>query len=330
MKKVLLLEAIHGDGVQLLRRSTEVRLCPNLQPETVKREVSNAEAIIVRSIEIDRNIIEAASRLKVIGRHGAGVDNIDLETASARKIAVVNTPTANSQSVAEHVVLSMLVLTRKAISLDQAMRAGAFSDKGNSLPRLAENLGFIGGELWSKTLGVIGLGRIGRKVADICRLAFSMPVLAYDPFLPSALTNSFTGIKMVDSLESLLPFSDFITLHIPLSDQTRNLIGFKELASMKKEAFLINAARGAVVNEAALVEKLRSGGIAGAAIDVFTEAPPSADHPFFQLKNVFVTPHVAAITTDALKRMAIEVSEGVLDVLFHRHPRFLVNPSVME
>lgn len=329
MPTILLLEPIHADGITLLRGEAAVRLCPDLRPETIRREAADADAVIVRSVALGREIIESAPRLKVIGRHGAGVDNIDLETATARKIAVVNTPTANSQSVAEHVILSMLVLAKKAALLDRAMREGRFARERASLPRLAESLGFTGQELWRKTAGIVGLGRIGRKVADACRAAFAMTVLAYDPYLPSG-TEAGEGIHLVDSLHTLLRESDFVSLHLPLTPQTRGMIGTEELSVMKKEAFLINAARGGVVDEAALVEALSAGALAGAAVDVFAEEPPPADHPFFRLDNVFVTPHIAAITTDALSRMSLEVAEGVLDALHGRRPRFLVNPAALD
>lgn len=329
MKKVLLLETIDQAGMELMKGQVEIRLCPDLKFETIKREIAEVHGLIVRSFPVRKDLLSAAGRLEVIGRHGAGVDNIDVEYATGRGIAVVNTPLANGQSVAELVVTAILVLAKKAIPMDAAMRQGRLSDQSSSLPRLAEKMGFKGRELWRKTVGIIGLGRIGAKIANACHHAFEMRILAYDPFL-KAPQPDLEFVSLVEELPLLLGESDFVVLQLPLSPQSRNLIGERELKMMKKSACLINAARGGIVNEEALARALEEGTIAGAAIDVFDQEPPPADHPFFRLPNTFVTPHVASITEESLQRMALELVEGVLDMLNNRRPRHLVNPSVVR
>jgi len=324
MKKVLLFEPIHPVGIERLREEPdiEVSICADLSVPKLYEEVAGVDALIVRGSRVGRDILEAAQNLKVIGRHGTGVDNIDLETATKKSIAVVNTPQANIQSVAEHTVMCFLVLARKAIQSNEALRKGLFSGEGASLPLLAEKYGFVGQELYGQCLGIIGLGRIGRKVAQICKLAFQMDVLAYDPYVTAG--SAEVEVELVKEVDELFRRADFVSLHLPLTSATRGFVGQRELRLMKKEAFLINAARGGIVDERALVDASENGVIAGAAVDVYEQEPLPQDHPFFGCKNLFLTPHNAALTENARKRMAIDVVDGVLDVLKGRRPKYQV------
>lgn len=320
MKKVLLVEHIHPIGIERLKKEPDIEVSICISLSKLYEEIAGVEAIIVRSSKVGKDILEAAKSLKVIGRHGAGVDNIDLETAAKRSIAVVNTPEANVQSVAEHTVMCFLVLARKAIQSNEAMHKGVLSEKGASLPRLAEGYGFIGRELYGQCLGIVGLGRIGRRVAQICESVFEMNVLAYDPYI----TAGSVPYELVKEVEKLFRRADFVSLHLPLTSETRGFVGERELGLMKKEAFLVNAARGGIVDERALVDALEGGVIAGAAVDVFEQEPLPQTHPFLSCKNLLLTPHNAAITENALRRMAIDVVDGVLDFLKGRRPKYLV------
>lgn len=323
MKKVLVFEPIHAVGIERLKAEPdiEVSVCADISVPKIYEEVAGVEAIIVRSSKVGRDILEAARNLRVIGRHGAGVDNIDMETAAKKSIAVVNTPEANIQSVAEHAVMCFLVLARKAIQSNEAVRKGLFSGERASLARLAEKYGFVGQELYGQCLGIIGLGHIGSKVAQICKLAFEMDVLAYDPYVAAGSVE----VELVKEVDELFRRADFVSLHLPLTSATRGFVGQRELRLMKKEAFLINTTRGGIVDERALVDALEKGVIAGAAVDVYEQEPPPQDHPFFSCKNLLLTPHNAAITENACKRMAIDVVDGVLDFLKGRRPKYLVS-----
>lgn len=325
MKKVLLFEPIHPVGIERLREEPdiEVSICADLSVPKLYEEVASTDAIIVRASKLGSDILEAAQNLKVIGRHGTGVDNIDLETAAKKSIAVVNTPQANIQSVAEHTVMCFLALARKAIQSNEAMRKGLFSGEGASLAPLAEKYGFVGQELCGQCLGLIGLGRIGRKVAQICKLAFQMDVLAYDPYVTAG--SAEVEVELVKEVDELFRRADFVSLHLPLTSATRGFVGQRELRLMKKEAFLINAARGGIVDERALVDALENGVIAGAAVDVYEQEPLPQGHPFLGCKNLLLTPHNAALTENARKRMAIDVVDGVLDFLKGRRPKYLVS-----
>jgi len=322
MKRVLLFEPIHPVGIERLKKEpdVEVIICTDLSVPKLYEAVAGVEAIIVRSFKVGRDILEAARNLRVIGRHGVGVDNIDLETATKRSIAVVNTPEANIQSVAEHTIMCFLVLARKAIQSNQAMHTSLLSGERASLPRLAEKYGFIGQELCGQCIGIVGLGRIGRKVAQICKSAFEMDVLAYDPYIAVGSV----PYELVEEVDDLFRRADYVSLHLPLTSDTRGFVDERKLGLMKKEAFLVNAARGGIVDERALVDALERGVIAGAAVDVFEQEPLPQGHPFLNCKSLLLTPHNAAITENALRRMAIDVVDGVLDFLKGRRPKYLV------
>ncbi|MEW6661014.1 MAG: hydroxyacid dehydrogenase [Bacillota bacterium] len=324
--KVLLAERIHPVGIKLLEEQAEVHLARDASTAGLLEAIGGMAGLIIRSTKLENEVLEAADSLKVIGRHGIGLDNIDVPFATQKGIAVVNAPTANVNSVAEHVIAMMLALTKKLLPADQALRAGDFAVKGASLPQLCQSKGFSGIELEGKTLGLIGFGKIGSLVAKKCVAAFAMKVLAFDPPLKGRIELP-PETAWAESKEELLAQSDFVSLHLPLTPATRDFIGEAELALMKPSAYLINAARGGVVNEDALVKALKAGTIAGAGLDVFAQEPPDHTMELFRLPNVIVSPHAAAMTEEALQRMAREAVEGVLAVLRGESPFNLVNPA---
>ncbi|MEM2021087.1 MAG: hydroxyacid dehydrogenase [Zestosphaera sp.] len=283
------------------------------------------DAVIITSQhrKVSRYVISKSPRLKVIAKYGAkpGVDNVDIEAATERGIPVVYSPEANSDSVAEFTVMLMLCTLKRLCFLEQFLRSGGWRDaliKNNAL----------GYELKDKTVGIIGLGSIGRRVARILQ-AFGAKLMGYDPYIPpEALAN--INITLVKSLDELLKESDVVTIHALLTPQTHHLIGERELTLMKPSAYIINTARGAIVDEAALVKALREKRIAGAALDVFETEPLPKDHPLLQLSNVIITPHFAGFTYEALRKETSMAHEDVIRVLKGCRPKYLANPEVLS
>lgn len=317
--KILITDHIHKAGIELLQQSEigEVEVATELSKDELLEKVKEADALIVRSkTKVTREIIEAGKKLKVIGRAGVGVDNIDLESATKRGIVVVNAPEATSITVAEHTLGLMLALARKIPQANASLKSGKWEKKK-----------FLGVELRGKTLGVIGLGRIGTQVVKKAK-AFEMKILAYDPYISKEKAEEL-GVK-ITSLEELLKNSDFITLHVPLTKQTKGMISKKELQLMKDGAYLINCARGGVIDERALYEALAIKKLAGAALDVFEKEPP-VGNPLLNLDNVVVTPHLGASTEEAQRLASMIVCEEVLKVLRNEPPRNVVNmPAIPQ
>ncbi len=279
--------------------------------------VPEADALIIRSAsKVDREVLEAASRLRLIARAGVGVDNVDLPTATARGVIVMNTPDGNTVSTAEHAFGLMLALARHIPQAHASLREGKWDRKS-----------FGGVELRGKVLGVVGFGRIGRAVAKRA-LAFDMTVVIYDPFV-SAEQAAAAGVKPV-SLDELFAQSDFITLHALLTDETREMINRETLAKMKRGVRIIDAARGALINEPDLAEAIRSGQVAGAALDVFAEEPPAPNNPLIGLPGVVHTPHLAASTEDAQTVVAVEAAQLIVDALLRGEYRNVVNPAALK
>ncbi len=269
-----------------------------------------AEAIITRTSPVVAADIARARRLRVIGKHGVGVDNIALDAARARGIPVVNTPGANAEGVAELVLAMALAAARHLVAADRALRAGTLAQAG--LPG--------GHELAGRRLGVAGFGQVGRRVADLFARALRSPVAAYDPALPAEAIRA-AGAAPAASIAALVAESDVLSLHLPLSAGTRGLIGARELALMPEGSILINTARGGIVDEAALAAALKIGRPAAAASDVFVTEPPPPDHPLLRLPNFIATPHIGGATEEALDRVGLLVVEQVLEVLAGKPPR---------
>ena len=283
-----------------------------------RESLSRADAVVVRTFALRASDLESTRRLRVIAKLGVGVDNIDVAAATARKIPVVFTPMANANGVAEHTLALMLALARHIAPANAATLAGRFHERAQ----------FEGIELAGKTLGVIGLGRIGRRVAEMASRGFAMNVRAYDPFV--AQLDGLEHIRVEPSLESVLREADFLTLHLPLTPDTRHAINDARLRQLKPSCRLINTSRGAVIDESALAAALQENRIAGAALDVFENEPLPAGHILLKARNTLLTPHISSSTRESLDRMAADAAQGVLDVLHGKRPAYPVNPEVWQ
>jgi len=318
MKPVVFLpELIAPAGMDLLREHCELLVPPKDAAkgslEDHRELLYEADAVLVRLFKVTADDLEKTSRLKVIAKHGVGVDNIDTAAATAKGIPVVHTPLAPALPVIEFTIGVMLALGRKLALADAALRDGRYGDR----------LKFMGIEFRGKTLGVVGLGEIGGGVARAASAGLGMKVLGYDPFVDKAKYDGPAEIE--DSLDQMLPKVDVLTLHVPLTSGTHHLINAERLSLLKPECLLINAARGPVVEQAAVTEALRTARIAGAALDVFEQEPLPADSPLCSLDNVILTPHIASATPDAMERMAVGAAQGVVDVLEGRRPQWVYN-----
>ncbi len=325
--KILVVEHIHPAGEALLAKAGELIFPTPQNAEGILAAIGACDAMVVRNTKITRDILEAAPRLKVIGRHGVGYDSVDCACASEIGIPVVYTPAANTESVAEIAVAFLLMLGRRILSANMAMRSGSLISDTITLSVNAQRAGLANFDLWGKTLGIIGVGRIGSSVARKVRAAFNMRVLGYDPYV-DASTIAGHGVEKVDRLEDMLPHCDFVTLHCPGGAETRHMIDAARLACMKPGAYLINTARGSVVDEAALIAALETGHLGGAALDVYDPEPPLPSNPLLRMENVIVTPHYCAMTEESLHNMGVAVAQGVCDVLAGRMPQYLVDPGV--
>ncbi len=320
MKKILLIHpTIQPCGVDILSSEAEIVMAPNGEEETLISFLSTGgiAAMVVRVEKITRRMIEASRNLQVIGQHGVGVDNIDVKAATERGVLVVNAPTSNYVSTAEHAVMMMLALARNLPQADHAVRQGDFQFRERFYPM----------EVNGKVLFVVGLGRIGSEVARKCGLAFKMTMLGYDPYV-SDFEMAALGVKKVD-LETGLRKADFVSVHVALSGQTKHLIGAKQFDLMKPTAFVVNASRGAVINQDDLVRALKEAKIAGAGLDVYDPEPPPVSDPLLGLSNVILSPHFAGDTYEAKQNCSKSVAADVLAVLAGRRPRFLINPEAV-
>ena len=313
--RVLVAEPIASEGIELLRAHHEVDERPGLSAAEYAALLPDYDALVVRSqVKVDAELIAAGRRLVVIGRAGVGVDNVDLDAATRAGIVVVNAPTGNTIAAAEHTLALLYALARRIAAADASVRRGEWKRSQ-----------FTGVELRGRTLGIVGLGKIGQAIAKRAR-AMEMTVIGVDPYV-SAEQAALHGVELVE-FEALLARSDAITLHVPLGRATRGLIGATELAQMKPGAFLLNVARGGVIDEAAVAQALREGRLAGAGIDVFEHEPP-LDSPLLEAPNTVLTPHLGASTAEAQVLVAEEVAAQVLDVLDGRSARYAVNAPLL-
>jgi D-3-phosphoglycerate dehydrogenase len=313
MYRFLLYEPIHEAGIRVLRAVGEVRMASSTDEDTIVKEIGDIDGVVVRAKgRVTRRVLEHAPRLKVVGRHGTGVDNIDLEAATEHGVQVVKTPEATTEAVAEHTVGLMLALSKKILQGDAGIRSGHFEARYS----------LMGREMCGRILGVAGFGRIGRRVAQICHFGLGMPVLYYD-VRPAPELERQLGARRLE-LHELLASAEYISVHVPLLPQTRGLIGEAEFALMRPDAMFFNTSRGPVVDEGALYRALAAGTIAGAGIDVYEEEPTPADNPLFGLENVVLTPHMSANTEEAMRKMSL-VAEDLVSVLQGRKPRYPVN-----
>ncbi len=315
--RVLVSDSLAEEGLEVFRRAEgiEVDVETDLSPEELKAVIVDYDAIAIRSgTKLTAEIIEGASRLKVIGRAGIGVDNVDIDAATRKGIVVMNTPEGNTITTAEHTISMLLALARRIPQATASVKSGKWERKK-----------FIGTEVFNKTLGIIGIGRIGRIVADRAQ-GLHMNVIAYDPFLSREVVTKL-GVEMV-SMKELLAKADFITVHTPKTKETINLIDEKAFKMMKNGVYIINCARGGIINEEALYDAITSGKVAGAALDVFEQEPP-VNSRLVGLDQVICTPHLGASTEEAQVNVAVAVAEQIVDYLLKGTLRNAVNvPSV--
>lgn len=302
--RVLLSDTLAPQGIEVLKRFPQLHfdIKTGLKPAELAQIIGPYDALLIRSgTKVTREVIENATSLKVIGRAGVGVDNVDLEAATRRGVVVMNSPHGNSITTAEHAIAMMMAMARQIPAATAAVKAGKW-----------ERNKFMGAEVCNKILGVVGLGNIGRIVADRAA-GLKMKVIGYDPIL-TAEAAARLGIELVP-LDELITRADFITVHTPLTSDTRGLIGAAAFAKMKKGVRIINCARGGIVDEKALVDAINSGKVAGVALDVFEQEPPPADNPLLKLDAVVATPHLGAATDEAQVQVSIDIAQQVADFL---------------
>ncbi|HEV3121998.1 MAG TPA: phosphoglycerate dehydrogenase [Isosphaeraceae bacterium] len=313
--RVLVTDKLAEEGLEILRQAPdlEVVVSTKLDPAALRAALGEADGIVIRSgTQLTADVLRDQERLKVIVRAGVGVDNIDVPMATRQGIVVMNTPGGNTVSTAEHTVAMMLALSRNIPQANASLKSGGW-----------ERTKFTGTQLEGKTLGIVGLGRVGQAVAKRAA-GFQMKVLGFDPFLSAERAHEL-GVESVTRLDDLWPRCDYVSLHTPLSNETRNLIGPAVLARMKPNVRIINCARGGLIDEVALAKALSAGQVAGAAIDVFDPEPPAPDHPLVGHPQVIVTPHLGASTEEAQVSVAIEAARLLTDFFSGGQVRFAVN-----
>ena len=326
-KTVLLLDSIHIDGKEILQKHFNVLEMGGSQ-ERLMAEIVSASAVVVRTTKIPDEMIMAGTKLEVIGKHGVGMDNINIPLATAKGILVVNTPLANIISVAEHTMALMFAVAKRIIPANYAMQSGVFTGAKGDLTHLAGERGLMGMEVFGKHLGVVGMGKIGREVA-LRGKGLGMRVAGYDPWVKLEQVTACGVERLCDGVQELAAESDVLSINIPLNDATRNIINAAVLAVMPSGAILINCARGGIVDETALAAAVRSGRLMGAGVDVFAQEPPTADCPLFGIDGIVLTPHRAGGTKESVRCMAVTIAEECSAILNGRQPRFIANPQVL-
>jgi len=322
MQKIAILlepyENIADEGISKLQ-NTELELVwlNNDNQLYNNQSIKDVSAILVRGAAVNEKIMTAMPKLKIIARAGVGTDNIEIETATERNIYVCNVPDANFISVAEHVLSMILALSHQVIPGNKKIREGAFEARHH----------YIGTELMGKTIGIFGFGRIGKMVAQICVYGFNMNVLAYDPFVKST---DIIKVRLVNNPDTIYDEADYITLHLPYTEEHHHYISEQELTKMKKSAYIINCARGGLIDEVALTNAIQRGEIAGAGVDVFEQEPPSINHVLWDSKEIIATPHMGASTSEALTRMAVGAAEEIIRVLNDDTPLNAINSYAVK
>src|ERR1700736_4610194 len=313
--KILVADSISAKGVDLLRGDGElhVDVKTGLKENALLAIVADYSAIVVRSqTKITAKVIDAAKKLKVVGRAGVGVDNVDVDAATRRGVIVMNTPGGNTVSTAEHAFSLLVSIARNIPQANASMKAGKWDRKS-----------FEGVELHGKTIGIFGMGRIGTEIARRV-IAFGMRAIAYDPYLSPSRARSLQ-VELFEDLDQVLAQSDFVTMHMPLTAETKHLINADRIAKMKRGARIVNCARGGLIDEQALFEALKSGQIAAAALDVYETEPPPAEFPLRTLPNIVFTPHLGASTAEAQESVGVEIAEAIRSVLLDGVIRNAVN-----
>jgi len=303
-KNILIIQPIHEEGIKLLENNPNYNyeIIEEIKLEDIKNKIQNCDGLSIRTAKLPGEIIDLGKKLKVISRHGVGYDNVDLASIKKNKITLTITANANAVAVAEHVMFMLLNICKRKSMYDDAVKNGKFNDR-NKLPKTIE--------LWGKNILIAGFGRIGQALIKRC-LGFEMNVFVYDPFINEEKIKSLGGIK-VDNLENSLSKIDMISLHLPLTNENKNLIDINLIKKMKKNCIIINAARGGIINEIDLDRALNENLIFGAGLDVFDIEPPKEDNPLLKNDKVFLSPHTAAFTEECMKRMGKETIQNIID-----------------
>jgi len=303
-KKILVIEKVHDKGMELIKNhpNFEFEVTEDVTEENLKSKISNYDAVSIRIAKLSAEVIDRANNLKIISRHGVGYDNIDLKKAKEKDIKISITANANAVTVAEHVMFNLLNIAKRKDLYDKTVREGKFKDR-SKLPKTIE--------IWQKNFLIAGFGRIGQALIKRC-LGFEMNVYVFDPYVSKEKIESMGGIK-IENLEETINKIDVISLHMPLTEKTKNLINYDLLKMMKKNCIIINAARGGIVNETDLDKALNENLIFGAGIDVFEQEPPDQHNPLLKNEKVFLSPHTAAFTEECMTRMGIETIQNIID-----------------
>jgi D-3-phosphoglycerate dehydrogenase len=318
MRKVLLTKKLSEADAKLFEGIDDIELktIPDGEQAQFDENIKDAEAILLSTAyQMTSEVIDSAKNLKVISRTGVGVDNVDVKAATAKGVLVLNTPEANSISVAEHTLAMIVAVSKQLLMYDSELRAGNFKIRRTNKSA----------DIDGKTLGLIGCGRIGRFTAEKCKAAFNMQIIGYDPYI-----KELPGITLYEDIEEVFKRADYISLHIPLTEETRGLVGEKLLSLMKPSAYIINTARGGIIDEKALAQVLKEERITGAALDVLESEPPKEDNPLLPLKNVILTPHSAALTKECSARVAHEAALGISEYLKGNTPKFVFNKELLR
>ena len=302
-KKILVIQNIHQEGINLLKgnSSYEFEIFDEIN-EDLKQKIVDCDAISIRTAKLPNEIISSAKKLQVISRHGVGYDNIDLKSTKEIGATLTITATANAVAVAEHVMFMLLNISKRKDMYDQSVKLGKFNDR-NKLPKTIE--------LWGKNILIAGFGRIGQALIKRC-LGFEMNVFVYDPYINDEKIKSLGG-KKVNDIKEAVQEMDAISLHMPLNDETKNIVNYDLLRSMKTNCIVVNAARGGIINEVDLDKALRENLIFGAGLDVFETEPPKSDNPLLKNDKVFLSPHTAAFTEECMIRMGKETIQNIID-----------------
>ena len=303
-KKILIIQSIDKAGIDLLDKQSnyEYEIVEDIKPENIKQKIKDCDAISLRTSKITSDILESADKLKLISRHGVGFDNIDLDSSKKNGIKIAITATANAVAVAEHVIFMLLSISKRRNMYDDSVKSGNFAER-TKLPKTME--------IWDKNILIAGFGRIGQSLIKRC-LGFEMNVFVYDPFVSREKIEEMGG-KKVDNLIESVKDMDAISLHMPLNNETENMINYDLLKTLRKNCIIINAARGGIINEIDLDKALNENIIFGAGMDVFKNEPPEKENPLLKNDKVFLSPHSATFTEECLRRMAKETIQNIID-----------------
>ncbi len=303
-KKILIIQKVHEKGMELINNhpNFDVEVTDDTSVENLKSKIKDCDGASIRIAKLSGEVINEAKNLKIISRHGVGYDNIDLKTAKERDIKIAITANANAVTVAEHVMFVLLNIAKRRELYHTTVKEGNFKDR-NKLPKTIE--------VWKKNFLIMGFGRIGKALIKRC-LGFEMNVYVYDPFVDKDIIDKLGG-KKVNNIEEVVKTMDVISLHMPLTDKTENLINYNLLKTMKKNCIIINAARGGIINEEDLNKALNEDLIFGAGIDVFKKEPPENDNPLLKNDKVYLSPHTAAFTDECMTRMGVETIQNIID-----------------